>query len=118
MKAPDALRTIGEVAADLDVAPHVLRFWEERFPAIRPVKRAGNRRYYRPADVALLRAIRELLHVERRTIEGVKKLIAEHGAAGVAAQWGGGEPPPSMPVTPELRAELLQIRTSLAAALA
>lgn len=118
MKAPDAFRTIGEVATELDVAPHVLRFWEERFPAIRPVKRAGNRRYYRPADVALLRAVRHLLHVERRTIEGVRKLIAEHGAAGVAARWGGGVPPLEVPLPPEIRAELLEIRASLAAALA
>ena len=63
-KSPDAYRTIGEVSNMLGVAQHVLRFWESRFSQIRPVKRAGNRRYYRPEDIALIRRIRELLHDE------------------------------------------------------
>ena len=116
MKAPDALRTIGEVSAELGVATHVLRFWEERIPAVKPMKRAGNRRYYRPADIALLRAIRVLLHEERRTIEGVRKLVAEQGAARVAAQWGGGAMPDAQPMPMEWRAELASIRGELAAA--
>jgi DNA-binding transcriptional MerR regulator len=71
-KAPDAFRTISEVAEELETPAHVLRFWESRFPQIKPVKRAGGRRYYRPADVALLAGIRQLLHTEGMTIRGVQ----------------------------------------------
>ena len=76
-KSAAAFRTISEVAADLEVPPHVLRFWESKFPQIRPLKRGGGRRYYRPEDVALLRLIRELLYDEGYTIKGVQKLMRE-----------------------------------------
>ena len=73
-KSPDAFRTISEVSEVLDTPAHVLRFWESRFPQIRPIKRAGGRRYYRPTDVALLSGIRHLLHDEGLTIRGVQKV--------------------------------------------
>ena len=76
-KSSSAFRTISEVAEDLDVPQHVLRFWETRFTQIRPLKRGGGRRYYRPEDVALLRLIRELLYDEGYTIKGVQKLMRE-----------------------------------------
>jgi len=84
-KSPEAYRTIGEVSDMLGVAQHVLRFWESRFSQIRPVKRAGNRRYYRPDDVALIRRIRELLHGEGYSIRGVQKLLKTSGVKGVLA---------------------------------
>ena len=80
LKSPDAFRTISEVAEDLDLPQHVLRFWETRFPQIRPLKRAGGRRYYRPADVLLLRSIRQLLYDDGYTIKGVQRLLKEQGA--------------------------------------
>jgi DNA-binding transcriptional MerR regulator len=83
-KSPDAFRTISEVADHLDTPAHVLRFWESRFPQIRPVKRAGGRRYYRPSDVALLAGIRRLLHDEGLTIRGVQKILREQGVRHVA----------------------------------
>ena len=79
-KSSDAFRTISEVADDLALPQHVLRFWETRFPHIRPLKRAGGRRYYRPADVILLRAIRQLLYDDGYTIKGVQRLLKEQGA--------------------------------------
>ncbi len=78
-KSADAFRTIGEVADDLDVPKHVLRFWEGKFPQIKPMKRGGGRRYYRPEDLELLRGIRHLLHAEGYTIKGVQKILREHG---------------------------------------
>ena len=87
-KSADAFRTISEVAEDLVLPQHVLRFWETRFPQIRPLKRAGGRRYYRPADVMLLRAIRQLLYDEGYTIKGVQRLLKEQGARGLRV----GEP--------------------------
>jgi DNA-binding transcriptional MerR regulator len=87
-KAPEAFRTISEVAEILDTPPHVLRFWESKFTQLRPVKRAGGRRYYRPADLALLAGIRQLLHVDGMTIRGVQKLLREKGARHVAALGG------------------------------
>lgn len=84
-KAPDAFRTISEVAEVLDTPAHVLRFWESRFPQIRPIKRAGGRRYYRPADVALLAGIRHLLHDQGLTIRGVQKVLRESGVRHVQA---------------------------------
>ena len=78
-KSEGAYRTIGEVADELGLAQHVLRFWETRFPQIRPMKRGGNRRYYRPADVELLRAINQLLYTDGYTIKGVQKRIKENG---------------------------------------
>ena len=84
-KSPDAFRTIREVAESMDLPQHVLRFWETRFPQIKPLKRGGGRRYYRPDDVELLRAIKQLLYGEGYTIKGVQKLIKEQGARSVAS---------------------------------
>ena len=84
-KSPDAFRTIREVAESMDLPQHVLRFWETRFPQIKPLKRGGGRRYYRPDDVELLKAIKHLLYGEGYTIKGVQKLIKEQGARSVAA---------------------------------
>jgi DNA-binding transcriptional MerR regulator len=86
-KAPDAFRTISEVADDLDVPQHVLRFWESRFSQIRPMKRAGGRRYYRSDDVELLRGIRHLLYGEGYTIRGVQRILKEQGAGFVQQAW-------------------------------
>lgn len=80
-KSPEAFRTISEVGVDLDVPQHVLRFWETKFSQIKPMKRAGGRRYYRPNDVDLLRGIRHLLYGEGYTIRGVQKLLRENGAS-------------------------------------
>ena len=74
-KAPDAFRTIGELSADLGVAQHILRYWESKFPQLKPLQRAGNRRYYRPADVALAKRIHRLLNEEGYTVKGVQKLL-------------------------------------------
>ena len=82
-KAPDAFRTISEVADDLDIPQHVLRFWETRFAQIKPMKRSGGRRYYRPDDVDLLRGIRRLLYGEGYTIRGVQRILKEHGVKSV-----------------------------------
>lgn len=84
-KAPDAFRTISEVAAELDLPQHVLRFWETRFSQIKPLKRGGGRRYYRPQDVDLLRGIRHLLYGEGYTIRGVQRLLREQGLRFVIA---------------------------------
>jgi DNA-binding transcriptional MerR regulator len=85
MKAPDAFRTISEVAGDLDLPQHVLRFWETRFVQIKPMKRGGGRRYYRPEDIDLLRGIRLLLYGEGFTIRGVQRLLKEKGVSFVVA---------------------------------
>jgi DNA-binding transcriptional MerR regulator len=82
-KSPDAFRTISEVAEDLDIPQHVLRFWETRFAQIKPMKRSGGRRYYRPDDVDLLKGIRRLLYGEGYTIRGVQRILKEHGIASV-----------------------------------
>lgn len=76
-KAPDAFRTIGELSAELGVAQHILRYWETKFPQLKPLQRAGNRRYYRPDDVALARRINRLLNEEGYTVKGVQKLLRE-----------------------------------------
>jgi DNA-binding transcriptional MerR regulator len=97
-KSPEAFRTISEVSAELDVPQHVLRFWETRFAQVKPVKRAGGRRYYRPDDVDLLRGIRSLLYSEGYTIKGVQKVLRERGLRHVAgigrgeARLPGGSP--------------------------
>lgn len=78
-KAAEAFRTISEVADELELQKHVLRFWEVKFPQIKPMKRGGGRRYYRPADLDLLRGIRHLLHAEGYTIKGVQKILRERG---------------------------------------
>jgi DNA-binding transcriptional MerR regulator len=94
-KAPDAFRTISEVADEIDVPQHVLRFWESRFSHIRPMKRGGGRRYYRPDDIDLLRGIRHLLYGEGYTIRGVQRILREHGGAFVQNVWRvGAEPAP------------------------
>jgi DNA-binding transcriptional MerR regulator len=94
-KSPEAFRTISEVAEALDTPAHVLRFWESRFPQIRPVKRAGGRRYYRPSDIALLSGIKRLLHDEGLTIRGVQKILREQGIRHVARLGApGGAPLP------------------------
>src|SRR6478609_5740101 len=80
-KDPEAFRTIGELSADLGVAQHILRYWETRFPQLKPMQRAGNRRYYRPADVALARRIHRLLNDEGYTVRGVQKLLRDKSAA-------------------------------------
>ena len=82
-KAPDAFRTISEVADELDIPQHVLRFWETRFSQIKPMKRSGGRRYYRPDDVDLLKGIRRLLYGEGYTIRGVQRILKEHGIGSV-----------------------------------
>lgn len=92
-KAADAFRTISEVADDLEVPKHVLRFWENRFPQVKPMKRGGGRRYYRPADLDLLRGIRHLLHNEGFTIKGVQKILREQGVEAVKSCWQGGRKP-------------------------
>jgi DNA-binding transcriptional MerR regulator len=89
-KASQAFRTISEVADDLGVPKHVLRFWEMKFPQIRPMKRGGGRRYYRPEDVELLRGIQVLLHSEGFTIRGVQKILRERGSDQVKASGEGG----------------------------
>ncbi len=109
-KSDSAFRTIGEVSDELGVAQHVLRYWETRFPQLKPIQRAGNRRYYRPEDVALVRRIHGLLNAEGYTVKGVQKLLAAKG--GVAAV-------PALPVpanAPSL-GELKAIRALLARAL-
>jgi DNA-binding transcriptional MerR regulator len=94
-KAPDAFRTISEVADGIDIPQHVLRFWESRFPQIRPMKRGGGRRYYRPDDVDLLRGVRHLLYGEGYTIRGVQRILREQGSPFVQNVWrAGAEPPP------------------------
>jgi DNA-binding transcriptional MerR regulator len=95
-KSAAAFRTISEVASDLDVAQHVLRFWESKFPQVRPMKRGGGRRYYRPEDVELLRQIRSLLYDEGYTIKGAQKYLRENGVASVGAL-GVGEAEPQTP---------------------
>src|SRR5215470_14589852 len=94
-KSPDAFRTISEVADELDVPQHVLRFWESRFREIRPMKRGGGRRYYRPDDVDLLRGIRHLLYGEGYTIRGVQRLLKEQGQRFVQNVWQPGAPQPT-----------------------
>lgn len=112
-KAPDALRTIGEVATALGIRQHVLRYWEEQFPMLKPIKRSGGRRYYRPEDVQLLITIDRLVHREGYTLRGARQVLEE----------GGGKPaaspaaPAAVPVRP-VTAELRAIRDRLAAALA
>ena len=109
-KAEGAFRTIGEVSEELAVPQHILRYWETRFPQLRPLQRAGNRRYYRAADVELVRKIARLLGQEGYTVKGVQKLLAggeERPAKKVAA----------VPMPPELRSQLARIRDQLRRAL-
>lgn len=104
-KAADAFRTISEVAEDLDIPQHVLRFWETRFTSIKPLKRGGGRRYYRPDDVELLRGIRQLLYGQGYTIRGVQRILKEEGPRVVQEIGRGGvlarAEPPSAPEADE-----------------
>lgn len=93
-KAPGAFRTISEVADEIDVPQHVLRFWESRFAQIRPMKRGGGRRFYRPEDVDLLRGVRHLLYGEGYTIRGVQRILREQGAVFVQNVWRAGAEQP------------------------
>jgi DNA-binding transcriptional MerR regulator len=92
-KDPAAFRTIREVSEQLGVPQHVLRFWETRFPELKPLQRGGNRRYYRPGDVAFAAALHKLLHQDGYTVKGVRKLITEHGAGNLVAIANGGSAP-------------------------
>lgn len=100
-KSPDAFRTISEVAEDLDLPQHVLRFWETRFTQIRPMKRGGGRRYYRPDDIDLLRAIRHLLYGEGYTIKGVQRILKEQGPKALVALVRQGGAPRAVAPPPE-----------------
>ena len=103
-KAPNAFRTISEVADELHIPQHVLRFWETKFPQVKPLKRGGGRRYYRPDDIALLRRISDLLYIQGYTIKGVQRLLRE----------GGGKLSDDIPpATPDERAEAEAERDSL-----
>jgi DNA-binding transcriptional MerR regulator len=128
-KAEDAFRTIGELSAELGIQQHILRYWETRFPQLRPLQRAGNRRYYRPADAALVRRIHSLLNEQGYTIRGVQKLLAQKTPA--ATPETEAAPAPAAPIAPQpvlvvnqstlpspARIELLAIRESLVQALA
>ena len=94
-KAPEAFRTISEVANDLDLPQHVLRFWETRFQQIKPLKRGGGRRYYRPDDIDLLRGIRHMLYSEGYTIRGAQRILKDHGIKFVQNVWRAGAPQPA-----------------------
>ena len=113
-KSEQAFRTIGELAADLGVPQHILRYWETRFPQLRPLQRAGNRRYYRPQDVALAHRIHRLLNQDGYTIRGVQQLLASGGGTEPAEKKGPAE---SRPQGDLPREELRAIRDLLAEAL-
>lgn len=104
-KSPDAFRTISEVAEDLGVPQHVLRFWETRFPQIKPLKRGGGRRYYRPDDVDLLKGIRHLLYGEGYTIRGVQRILKAEGVRFVHSVGRGEQSVAAPPPDAELEAE-------------
>ena len=127
-KSAAAFRTISEVAGELDVPPHVLRFWETKFSQVKPLKRGGGRRYYRPEDVALLRCIRELLYGEGYTIKGVQRLLrdglvkpagvtesAPYGAPPTAAGANPGEAPTTATALRRILQDLRRMRGELAA---
>ncbi len=112
-KAPDALRTIGEVAAALTIRQHVLRYWEEQFPMLKPIKRSGGRRYYRPEDIQLVATIDRLVHQQGYTLRGAR-LAIEAGDTKPVVQPSAAP----LPVSPDLLPQIQAIRNSLAAALA
>jgi DNA-binding transcriptional MerR regulator len=112
-KSDQAFRTIGELADELGVPQHILRYWETRFPQLKPMQRAGNRRYYRPADVALARRIHALLNEQGYTIRGVQKVLEEKAAPSVAAP----TPMAPRPTPGPSREQLVRIRAALADAL-
>ncbi|MFT5489375.1 MAG: DNA-binding transcriptional MerR regulator [Paracoccaceae bacterium] len=99
-KSAAAFRTISEVASDLDIPAHVLRFWESKFAQVKPLKRGGGRRYYRPEDIELLRGIRELLYTDGYTIKGVQKLLREGGVKQILAEQSGKSEQSGQPRTP------------------
>jgi len=107
-KSAEAFRTISEVADELDVPQHVLRFWESRFTQIKPVKRAGGRRYYRPDDVDLLKGIRALLYSDGLTIKGVQKVLKERGLRHVA-QIGRGGSAEGQPPEPQIIEKIVYV---------
>ncbi|HET9355961.1 MAG TPA: MerR family transcriptional regulator [Sphingomicrobium sp.] len=123
-KDPEAFVTIGELSAQLGVPQHILRYWESKFPQLRPLQRAGNRRYYRPADVALAARIHRLLGTEGYTVRGVQKLLREGGGSPAPAPAPAVSPPPAAPASPPSAAQsfdygrLIELRDRLAAALA
>lgn len=104
-KSPDALKTIGELSQELGVAQHILRYWETKFPQLKPMQRAGNRRYYRPADVELARRIHRLLSEEGYTVRGVQKLLRDKGAHGSQPVPTGPIPIPPREAQVQLQAE-------------
>ena len=114
-KSEHAFRTIGELAEDLNVPQHILRYWETRFPQLRPLQRAGNRRYYRPDDVALAKRIHRLLNQEGYTIRGVQQLLAK--GEGAAAEQAPAAPLPARETSGVQLEELSQLRDLLARAL-
>ena len=118
-KGPEAFRTISEAASEIGVAQHVLRFWETKFSFIRPMKRAGGRRFYRPHDLLVLSGVRRLLHDEGYTIAGVQKLYREHGSSRLVTAGGGGEdvPGPGSVSAPSRAAAAPGVRAALQAAL-
>ena len=114
-KDADAFRTIGELSDELDVAQHILRYWETRFPQLQPLKRAGNRRYYRPEDVALVKRIHGLLNEDGYTIRGVQKVLAGKRAERAPSTASPSQGSPAVP--PEMLAKLKAARSNLAKAL-
>ena len=120
VKDPGALLTIGELSGELGIAQHILRYWETRFPQLKPMQRAGNRRYYRPADVALARRIHRLLNDEGYTVRGVQKLLRDKGGAAVAEMVVAPPAPPPMAQAPGGGIDvfrLIELRDRLAGAL-
>jgi DNA-binding transcriptional MerR regulator len=125
-KEPGALKTIGELSAELGVAQHILRYWESKFPQLKPMQRAGNRRYYRPADVELARRINRLLNEEGYTVRGVQKLLRDKEAEAMEVTTAAPQTvpsPPSPPLEPEAQPSgidvfrLIALRNRLAEAL-
>jgi DNA-binding transcriptional MerR regulator len=120
-KAPDAFLTIGEMAGRLGVKTHILRYWEEQFPMLKPLTRAGGRRLYRPADVALLQQINDLLHRQGYTIKGARQFLQNGGGAASVTAPSPKSAYSSASNGPELafiRDELIRVRNRLSAALA
>jgi DNA-binding transcriptional MerR regulator len=116
-KAAGAFRTIGEVSQDTGLPQHILRYWETRFPQLRPLQRAGKRRYYRPEDVALIRRIDDLLNQQGYTIRGVQKLLAAEARGGASVVDTPSAAPVSAPGSPVNLSALKTIRDMLARAL-
>ena len=103
-KSPDAFRTIGEAAAEIGVQPHVLRFWETKFPSVKPLVRAGGRRYYRPRDIERLQSIKRLLHDEGYTIKGAQKLLRTGGDSAPAEETASAPAIAPVNALPEVKA--------------